>query len=152
MVPSAPLLRYAAAMGQPDASADIGYKSAQEFWDEIVLASASRMEAQPTRAHAMACAIYISHFLDWVFAEQHPDDAIRNSNAYAAFKKQHHTVCAELAWLVDLAEAPGRRGAVSLRQSTKDAASPLELALPDGTHRPFNDVVANAIAYWRANR
>jgi hypothetical protein len=139
-------------MARPDASADIGYKSAQEFWDEIVLASASRLEVQPTRAHAMACSIYISHFLDWVFDEQHPDDALRNASAYAAFKKQHHAACAELAWLADLAAAPGRRGGVSLRQRTKDTASSLELALPDGTHRPFSDVVANAIAYWRANR
>lgn len=139
-------------MAQPDASADIGYKSAQEFWDEIVLASASRLEAQPTRAHAMACAIYISHFLDWVFDEQHPDDVSRDSTAYAAFKKRHHAACEELTWLSDLADAPGRRGAGSLRQSTKDAASPLEVALPDGTRRPCNDVVANAIAYWRANR
>jgi len=139
-------------MAQPDASADIGYKSAQEFWDEIVLASAIRLEAQPTRAHAMACAIYISHFLDWVFAEQHPEDAIRNSGAYTAFKKRHRAACEELTWLTDLAEAPGRRGAVSLRQRTKDGASPLELTLPDGTRQPFSDVVAKAIAYWRANR
>jgi len=146
------VLGYAGAMAQPDASADIGYKSAQEFWDEIVLASASRLEAQPTRAHAMACAIYVSHFLDWVFAEQHPDDATRSSSAYAAFKQRHHAACAELVWLADLAAAPGRRGAVSLRQSTKDGSSPLELGLPDGTRRAFNEVVAKAIAYWRANR
>ncbi len=136
-------------MPQPGAAIDISYRTAEEFWEEIVLASAGRLEAQPSRAHAMACAIYLSHFLDWVFAAQHRESA--ESAAYAAFVKRHQAACAELAWLADLAGAPGRR-ATTLLGPTEIGAWPLELKLPDGTRRVFAEVVAKAIAYWRANR
>lgn len=152
---------------------DIGYASAQEFWDEIVLASAGRFETQPTRAHAMAVAIYVSHFLDWVFHEKYPGQDTGGNQAYAAFKRTHYTACPELVWLQDLADIAKHRGlgraGVSLKQLTGSGGrhegavtdelgsrsaiseNPLELELADGTRHRFGDVMAHAIAYWRAN-
>lgn len=161
-------------MGEPVIYIDIGYNSAREFWDEIVLASAGRFETQPTRAHAMACAIYLSYFLDWVFHERHPGQAARGNPDYVAFRQKHHVACPELSWLADLADVAkhrglGRRTVVlkqlvgagvrqegaatdELGQQPHISESPIELEFVDGTRHRFDDVVDNAIAYWRANR
>ena len=142
---------------------DIGYSSAQEFWEEIVLASAGRFKTDPTRAHAMAVAIYVSHFLDWVFHEKHPGQDTRDNPAYAAFKEMHHTACPELSWLADVSDIAKHRGlgraSVSLKQVADIPGSrseisehPLELELVDGTRHRFGEIAARAIAYWQANR
>src|SRR5215469_17407647 len=127
---------------------DIGYNTTKEFWDEIVLAAAGRFEAQPTRAHALACAIYMSHFLAWVFDASHPGED-RHGAVYAEFQERHRAACPELAWLAGVAEVPARRK-VFLRQQSKDDPT-LVLQLADGTGHRFGEVVAKAIAYWRFN-
>ena len=129
---------------------DIGYQSAQEFWDEIVLASEGRFKTDPTRAHAMAVAIYVTHFLDWVFCEKNPGEDVAGV-AYAACRQRHHKACPPLAWLADLAEVPQRRTG-SLRRLTEGEASEFKLVLADGTQHSFADVVTKAVAYWRVNR
>lgn len=134
---------------------DIGYNTTQEFWDEIVLASAARFKADPTRAHAMAVAIYVTQFLDWVFYERNPGHDTGGNPAYAAFKRRHHLACPELAWLQDLADvakhrALGRKAAGLLKR--EGAAFPLVLELGDGTCHAMDEMVARAIAYWRASR
>jgi hypothetical protein len=166
--------RYNPRMTRSATYIDIGYASAREFWDEIVLASAGRFKTDPTRAHAMAVAIYVSHFLDWVFHEKYPGQDTRNNQAYADFKAQHHGACPELIWLQDLADVAKHRGlgrdGVSLKQlagsgahqegtitdvlgsRTEISEVPLELELADGTRHRFSEVVAHAIEYWRANR
>ena len=152
---------------------DIGYQTAQEIWDEIVLASAGRFKTDPTRAHAMACAIYVTHFLDWVFHEKFQGQDTRGNPTYGAFKATHHKACAELAWLQDLANVAKHRGlsgATLVRKLDGKglhsegeifdqfgsrphvSESPLELELVDGTRHRLDEVVARAITYWRANR
>ena len=149
---------------------DIGYNTTREFWDEIVLAAAGRFKTDPTRAHAMAVAIYVSHFLDWVFHEKHPREDTFGNPIYVAFKQRHHRACPELAWLEDLADVAKHRGIgrrpVRLKKREGEegpedsathapqavSASPLMLELNDGTHHPFDQVTERAIAYWRANR
>ena len=138
-------------MAQRDDAVDVGYKSAPEFWDEIVLASAGRFETQPTRAHAMAVAIYVSHFLDWVFCEKHRDER-RDDAAYETFKKRHHAACPVLGWLATLADVQAQPAAFSLIQRNEAGVPALYLVLPDGTPHRFGDVVVSAIAYWQANR
>ncbi len=152
---------------------DIGYASAQEFWDEIVLASASRFKTDPTRAHAMACAIYVAHFLDCVFHEKHPREDTLGNPVYVAFKQHHHRACPELMWLADLSDVAKHRGigrAVTLKkledggaagegaeadllgEKPQAAVGPLFLELGSGARHRFDKVVAKAVAYWRANR
>lgn len=156
-------------MARPVNDVDIGYRSAQEFWDEIVLAAAGRFDTQPTRAHAMACAIYISQFLDWVFHEKNPGEDTRHNAAYATFKQRHFAACPELGWLADLSDAVKHRGGrdVALKQrqgggegtvtderavQSQALESPIELELIDGTRHRFAAVVASAVDYWRSNR
>jgi hypothetical protein len=140
---------------------DAGYASAQEFWDEILLASAGRFRTDPTRAHAMAVAIYAAQFLDWVFHERYPGQDTRDNQTYAAFKAKHYDACPELGWLQDLADVAKHRGlgraGVRLKQladthgaRTEISEKPLELELADGSRHRMDAVVANAIAYWRA--
>ena len=147
---------------QAHSADDIAYASAREFWDEIVLASAGRFKTDPTRAHAMAVAIYLSHFLDWVFHEKFPGEDTHGNPAYAAFKDMHHRACPELAWLQDLADIAKHRSlgrkCVSLKKVVVTPGSPpqisenlLELELADGTRHRFAEVTARAIDYWRAN-
>jgi len=142
---------------------DIGYASAQEFWDEIVLASAKRFKTDPTRAHAMAVAIYVTHFLDWVFHEKHPREETLGNPLYVAFKQRHHRGCPELDWLEDLADVAKHRGLgrrqVMLKKLEDGAVRlegtsghPLILDLADGSHHRFDEVTKKAVAYWRQNR
>jgi hypothetical protein len=147
-------------MARPVNDVDVGYRSAQEFWDEIVLAAAGRFETQPTRAHAMACAIYITQFFDWVFHEKFPGEDTRHNVAYAAFKQKHFAACAELGWLADLSDAVKHRGLgrrdVALKQlrggEDRLHENPIELELIDGTRHRFAAVVTSAVDYWRDNR
>ncbi len=162
-------------MARPGTYIDIGYASAQEFWDEIVVASAARLKTDPTRAHAMAAAIYLSHFLDWVFHEKHPREDTIGNPVYIAFRQRHHRACPELGWLADLADVAKHRGlgrrqvmlkkledSAQQKESSAEeeeassrspaAEHPLVLELANGTHHRFDRVVANAIAYWRTNR
>lgn len=147
-------------MARPVNDVDIGYRSPQEFWDEIVLAAAGRFETQPTRAHAMACAIYFTQFLDWVFHEKNPGEDTRHTVAYATFKQKHLAACPELGWLADLSDAVKQRGLgrrdVALKQLQDGeghiSESPIELELIDGTRHRFAAVVASAVDYWRSNQ
>lgn len=142
-------------MTRPASYVDVGYNATQEFWDEIVLASAGRFKTDPTRAHAMAVAIYVSHFLDWVFHEKYPGQDTRGNSAYDAFKGAHHKACPELAWLQDLVDvarhrALGREGVTLVKREGSEG--PLELELSDGARHRFDEIVASAIAHWKANR
>jgi hypothetical protein len=160
-------------MARPATTIDIGYASAKEFWDEIVLASAGRFKTDPTRAHAMAVAIYVSHFLHWVFHEKFPGEDTGGNPAYSAFKQKHHTACPELAWLQDLADVAkhrglGRKGVVlrrlegscgrhegivtdKLGSRSVISELPIAIELADGTRHRMDEVAAKAIAYWQAN-
>lgn len=145
-------------MTKPATYIDVGYASAQEFWDEIVLASAGRFKTDPTRAHAMACAIYVSHFLDWVFHEKHPRADTLGNPVYVAFKQRHQAACPELGWLADLSDIAKHRGLgrpVTLKKlgsRARNSEKPLLLELVNGTQHRFDEVVEKAIAYWRKNR
>jgi len=150
---------------------EVGYSTAQEYWEEIVLASAARFRADPTRAHAMAVAIYVSHFLDWVFHDKHPREDTQGNPLYVAFKQRHYRACPELTWLVDLVDVAKRRGLgrpaalVKLKSSGgrrkrapaegPGAAAPAEDALlleMNGAYHRFEEVMDRAVAYWRKNR
>jgi hypothetical protein len=159
-------------MAKPATYIDVSYASAQEFWDEIVLASAGRLKSDPTRAHAMACAIYLTHFLDWVFHEKHPRDDTAGNTVYVAFKQRHQAACPELGWLAELSDVAKHRGVgrqVRLKKLKGSSVwrkgtitdelgthphlskNPLILELVNGTQHHFDEVVEKAINYWKAH-
>jgi hypothetical protein len=142
-------------MAEPPTYSDISYASVRAFWDEIVLASAARFKTDPTRAHAMAVAIYVSQLLDWVFHEQHRREDTVGNPVYVAFRQRHHRACPELDWLADLSNVARRRGLgreVRLKRreggDTQDASA-VVIELGDGTRHAFDAVVDKVVAYWQ---
>lgn len=142
-------------MVDPATYRDISYTSAHAFWDEIVAASAKRFKSDPTRAHAMAVAIYATQFIDWVFHEKHPREDTLGNPVYVAFKQRHHRACPELAWLADLSNVAKHRGLgrqVTLKRLDGSEArdrSAVVIELADGSHHPFDAVVTKIVDYWK---
>jgi hypothetical protein len=145
---------------------DFGFRSAEEFWAEVVMSSYERFKAEPTRANALTASGHAWHVHEWIWHDQHPGEDTRHSADYKEFQNKLFSECPELAWIRDVADASKHRGlgrpaevrrvtsgtrfAVGALGSAAYGEGLLIITLTDDSTRDFAEVLSLVINYWRA--
>jgi hypothetical protein len=88
---------------------DLGFTSARQFLDEMVLPAYDRFRADNSRQAAMNTAILAWHLVDWLWHDRHPGVDTRGPR-FSAFRGGLIAICPELALVRDIADASRHRG------------------------------------------
>jgi hypothetical protein len=143
---------------------DINLNTVEEYWDQLIVPSISKFQAEPSTAALFGAALNVWHLHDWVWHDQHPGENSRGVT-FDSYRERLLQDCPELGWLRDIADASKHRGLGRLPE-VKGAepqliGSLLPLGLPigeqlvfflvmnDGSKQPVDEVLRTAIEFWR---
>jgi hypothetical protein len=84
---------------------NFGFRSAEDYWLEVLLPAYERFNAEPSRGNGIMVSFPAWHIQEWIWHEQHPGADIRNSKDYTQFNDKLFNDCPELAWIRDVADA-----------------------------------------------
>jgi hypothetical protein len=156
---------------------DFGFRSAREFWAELVVPAYERFKAEPIRANAISASVHAWHVQDWIWHDQHPREDTRRNPKYKKYQDDLAKDCPQLALIRDVADAGKHCGLGRQTVEVKQVASktrfvgpfntaqfntmpfnhmysvrtPLVITLTDGSVHGFAEVLSRVIDYWRAH-
>src|ERR1035437_11119878 len=144
---------------------DFGLNSVDEYWGQLVVPNVQALRSVPSPTHVFNAAHSVWHLHDWGWHDRNPG---QNSGgpAFDSYRSKLLTVCPELGWLRDVADAGKHRGLGRLPEG--QGAEPhvigslLPLGIPaggiltyllvlnDGSMENVGVVLRAAIEFWRA--
>jgi hypothetical protein len=143
---------------------DINLNSVEEYWDALIVPSIQKFQTEPSTPALFHAATDVWHLHDWVWHDQNPGQD-SHGFAFSSYRAGLLVACPELGWLRDIADARKHRGLGRLPE-VKGAEPhmvgyltpmlPLTeerleffLVLNDGSKEPVDQVLRNAIEFWR---
>jgi hypothetical protein len=145
---------------------DINLNSVEQYWTELVVPSAQTLQTDPSPRALFHAATSVWHLHDWVWHDRNAGMDSRGS-VFDTYRMNLLEACPELGWLRDIADAGKHRGLGRLPEvkgaepQRVGGASFLLLGIPtgeilkfflvfnDGSKEPIDQVLQNAIEFWR---
>ena len=156
---------------------DFGFKSARDFWEQVMVPAYERFQAEPSPGNAIDASVHEWQVHEWIWHERHRgQDTKDNRTVYKQFKSDLFADCPELAWIRDVGEAGKHSGLGRspppdvLRVTTRtrffgplntiplntmplntlrSETTPLVITLTDGSEHGFCGVLSRVNEYWR---
>jgi hypothetical protein len=161
-------------MAKKPTPVDIGYTSAQEWWNYIACPAHSRFRDASTKENMFECAKALEDVRGWRWRDTHPGIDTRGApRKYEAFNQRLFTACPELELIKDIAEIAKHGGQLSRNSVKVDSIvgsgiggaeylsdelgmrerkpeCMLRARLKDGSEVPIPQMLVRAMQYWRS--